>query len=340
MPGRAKVLCLRFSALGDVAMTAMVVRACAAQYPQISFVMAGPERMRPLFEGPFGLPNLSYLAINKKEGLIAIFKQIKVCKPTHVIDLHSVLRTFALRTLFWLRGCPVHYVHKGRAARKRLLRRGPTSAPLKPMCARYAAVFQKMGLPVSLTWQLPQRLVWDTQSFPKLEPGARCVGIAPFAKHKGKQAPTQAMKGVAQSLYEKGYHLFLFGGGAQEQALLDTWVRDLAQPGGPVVVNTVGRLASFQEELAYMVRMHFMVTMDSANMHFASLLGVPVFSVWGATHPAAGFYGWGQASERAIQKELACRPCSIFGSKPCRFGTYECLKDLDFTPIIDYERSK
>jgi len=70
-----------------------------------------------------------------------------------------------------------------------------------------------------------------------------------------------------------------------------------------------------------------MISMDSANMHLASLFGVPVVSVWGATHPFAGFMGFGQSPDRAVQiDDLECRPCSVFGNKPCFRGDHACME--------------
>jgi ADP-heptose:LPS heptosyltransferase len=69
-----------------------------------------------------------------------------------------------------------------------------------------------------------------------------------------------------------------------------------------------------------------MVSMDSANMHIESLVGTPVISIWGATSPLAGFLGWRQKEEDCVQLPLDCRPCSIFGNKPCRSGDYKCMK--------------
>ena len=42
-------------------------------------------------------------------------------------------------------------------------------------------------------------------------------------------------------------------------------------------------------ELNLMSHLDVMLSMDSANMHLASLVNIPVVSVWGATHPYAGF---------------------------------------------------
>ena len=58
-----------------------------------------------------------------------------------------------------------------------------------------------------------------------------------------------------------------------------------------------------------------MMSMDSAAMHLASLAGVPVVSVWGATHHYAGFLGYGQSEANIVADDIECRPCSIYGNK-------------------------
>ena len=68
--------------------------------------------------------------------------------------------------------------------------------------------------------------------------------------------------------------------------------------------------------------------MDSSNMHLASLVGTPVVSVWGATHPYAGFMGWGQSESNAVMIDMPCRPCSIYGNKICAKGDYPCLTGI------------
>ena len=71
-------------------------------------------------------------------------------------------------------------------------------------------------------------------------------------------------------------------------------------------------------------------------MHLASLVDTPVVSVWGATHPYAGFMGWRQRMDHAIQIDLPCRPCSIYGNKPCLRGDYACLTGI--TPELVVEK--
>jgi ADP-heptose:LPS heptosyltransferase len=123
------------------------------------------------------------------------------------------------------------------------------------------------------------------------------------------------MKEVVQLLTkQQKARVFLFGSKAEAE-LLNGWANELEN-----VESVAGKMA-FSDELTHMAQLDLMISMDSANMHLASLFGVPVVSVWGSTHPYAGFYGWGQSGENAVQVELYCRPCSVFGTVPVTVAT-------------------
>ena len=95
-------------------------------------------------------------------------------------------------------------------------------------------------------------------------------------------------------------------------------------------------LHGLNEELILISHLDVMISMDSANMHLASLVGTRVVSVWGATHPYCGFLGWNQKEEDAVQNtELECRPCSVFGNKPCHRGDFECMNSISPNAIIE-----
>ena len=84
----------------------------------------------------------------------------------------------------------------------------------------------------------------------------------------------------------------------------------------------------FVDEYALFSKCDVMLTMDSANMHLASLVGLKAITIWGATSPACGFLGYGQDASNDIQLDLACRPCSIYGERDCRYGDYRCLSGI------------
>lgn len=153
------------------------------------------------------------------------------------------------------------------------------------------------------------------------------IGIAPFAAHKGKIYPLDRMEKVVQLLKEKqpDCHIYLFCGKGEELELMQKWAKkyDL------IVATGEG----IRADLEKMKKLDVMISMDSGNMHLASIVGLRVVSIWGATHPYAGFLGWGQKMEDCIQKDLPCRPCSIYGNKPCLRGDMACM-DIEPEDII------
>jgi ADP-heptose:LPS heptosyltransferase len=155
------------------------------------------------------------------------------------------------------------------------------------------------------------------------------IGIAPFAKHQGKCYPPDKMKEVVQKLSQDGYQIFLFGGGKAEIKILSSWISEMGDH-----VKLVAGNFSFKEELEIISQLDVMCSMDSANMHLASLFSIPVISIWGATHPFAGFLGFGQSEELAVSLDLPCSPCSVFGNKPCWRGDFACMNQM--SPQVVY----
>lgn len=103
----------------------------------------------------------------------------------------------------------------------------------------------------------------------------------------------------------------------------------------PQVMNASGKLHGISDELILMSHLRLMISMDSGNMHLASLVNTPVVSIWGATHPYAGFMGWHQSPDNAVQLDMPCRPCSIYGNKPCMRGDFACMKNISPELIVE-----
>ena len=296
------MLLIRFSALGDVAMTVPVVRAAAEQNPDISFDVLSQVRFEGLFEN---MPaNVRFIGVDlKRQTLRTIVRTFGTYEM--VADLHGVWRSMYIRLILMLRGAHVRSIRKGRFC-KWLLTHGWIHLPLKPTATRYAEVLTRLGIPVTL----PPMQVKET---------GQGIGVAPFAAHIGKIYPIDRMEQVVRLLSQKGERIVLFGRGEQEEAVLSSWAAKY-----PHVVTVAG-LYSLEEELQLMKGLRVMISMDSANMHLASLVGTRVVSIWGATHPNTGFMGYGQAMCDCVQRDLSCRPCSVYGNKKCKYGDYHCL---------------
>lgn len=293
---------IRFSALGDVAMVAPIVQRAAEQNPDMEFTVLSQQRMADLFAG---MPkNVIFYGVDlKKQSLREIVAGLG--RFELVADLHDVWRSRYIRIAMQLKGARVRTIRKGRIERFLLTRHLRTQA-LKHTTVRYAEVLRRLGLSVS-----------DLKA--PLQTTGEGVGIAPFAAHKGKIYPLERMEEVVRLLSESGERVVLFGGGKKEQEILENWAKKYKG------VESVAGKYRLAEEMGIMRGMRVMVSMDSANMHLASLVGTRVVSIWGATHPKAGFLGFGQNEEDCIQRDLKCRPCSIYGNKKCQFGDYRCM---------------
>ena len=324
---------MRLSALGDVAMTIPQIYSVCQAYPDTTFVVLTQRVASSLFMyAPINLQ--VYIADVKARhkgvaGLWLLYKELSALGIDAVADLHDVLRTKILRRLFRMAGKTVSIIDKGRAEKKRLTRRRHKELrPLKPMAERYADVFAALSLPYTprFTSLYPDGK-GDAGLFshitPPKETGKLWIGIAPFAKHEGKIYPVEEMERIVDLLSRhERLHLFLFGAD-NEAALLAKW-----QERYPHVISLASQRHGFKVELSLMSYLDVMLSMDSANMHLAALAGVPVVSVWGATHPYAGFLGYTASPAHIIQADMACRPCSVFGDKPCYRGDYACLRQI------------
>ncbi len=338
------ILLFRFSAMGDVAMTAAALHEFAAAHPQHRFTMVSRPMFAPLFDG---VENISFVEADFKgsykglRGLLKLFYELRQLQPDVVADLHDVLRTQVLRSLFFFFGVPVKKLHKDRYKKWQLTRRRCKKLhPLKTMLERYTEVLEKAvkgklaarkiqvedkktlhsplstfnaSLSSSPVTRHPSLITRHSSPVTK-------IGIAPFAKHKEKIYPPQRTeKIIAHFAQMENVEIYLFGGGKTEIGQLNAWEAKY-----PSVTSVAGKLP-FSEELFHLSSMNVVLSMDSANMHLSSFMCVPVVSVWGATHPYAGFTGWHQPADNNVQIDLSCRPCSVFGDKPCYRKDNACM---------------
>lgn len=336
------LLIIRFSALGDVAMLVPVVSSLAHQYPDMHITVLSRRFARSLFEGLAG--NVGFMEADLKNdyhgihGLNALYRRLKAKHFTAVADMHGVLRSKYLSWRFKIDRNPVKSINKHRKGKHRLAAKTGKVMEQQPTSFQnYADVLARLGYPV----QLEFRSIFgegrgDLRLLPKTigEKGTdeQWIGIAPFAAHEGKILPLETMEQVIATLSERHpkVRFFLFGGGDKEKAQFEVWCDRY-----PRCVNASAQSAGLLQELIIMSHLDVMVSMDSANMHLASLTGTPVVSVWGATHPYAGFMGWGQTEENAVQTDLPCRPCSVYGNKPCHRGDFACMRQIKAEDIIN-----
>lgn len=310
---------MRLSAMGDVAMTVPVLRAFVSQNPDVKITVVSRPFFKPFFEG---IPNLGFFAFDEKQrhkgffGLLRLFQDLKDLHIDAFADLHNVLRSKVVRTLFALSGKKTAFVDKARAEKAALTRaENKIFKPLTTMFERHVKVFQQLDFSVDLSNPtFPKKAVLDNEIIGLIGKNQQqLIGIAPFAQYDSKVYPLDLMQEVIHKLAENSnYKILLFGGGKKEIELLDLLSKDKEN-----VVVVAGKL-EFQQELQLISNLDVMLSMDSGNAHIAAMLGVKVITLWGATHPFAGFSPFNQPLENALVSDrnlFPKLPTSVYGNK-------------------------
>lgn len=336
------LLVIRLSALGDVAMCLPVLRVLCATYPHLRLTVLSKPFHKPLFNE---LPNVNFYPAdlkNKHKGFTGLLKLARALKKEGidgVADIHNVLRSNVIGSYFKIKGIPVAKIDKGRAEKKALTReKNKIFKPLTPTIERYVAVFEKLGFPVDMEQhQFPFKKEIPGKVIPLFDNTfKKHIGIAPFAAHQGKMYPLDLLEQVIAKLdAERETQIFLFGGGKQEEEKLNTLAQKYT-----TTTNLAGTL-SFDQELAVISNLDGMLAMDSGNAHLAAIYGVPTITIWGVTHPYAGFYPFGQPLENALladRNQFPLIPTSVYGNKLPK-GYENVMKTISPQPIIDKLKS-
>jgi ADP-heptose:LPS heptosyltransferase len=333
------LLVYRFSAMGDVALTVPAIKSVLNQNPNIEITFITRDFFVPFFYGIDRL-NVVGIDINNYKGYLGLRKLYKELKKDNkfdaICDLHDVLRTNILNTFFKLSGTKVFKIDKGRAEKKSIIKSKRVNTPLKHSVERYLDVFKQAGINTTLIdgpWITPNPEFTPTD-FIKLHnltvKDQKWIGIAPFAKHETKIWEIDKVEQLIEELLKGNSKIFFFGGGEEE---LEKLTQLKAKYPSVIIAS---KELNFKQELAFIPSLDVMVTMDSSNMHIASLLGVKVVSIWGSTHPSLGFSPLGN-EQNIVQlpnNELNCQPCSVFGNIPCSRGDHACMKGVSIQAVL------
>jgi len=294
-------------------MTVPVLKALTEQHPDVKITFVTRAFYKPFFKN---LKNVEVFSADLKgehKGVLGLYKLSRVLKTLQfdvVADLHNVLRSNILKFFFF--GKHVVQIDKGRAEKKALTS-GKLFKQLKTTHQRYADVFKTLGYVVDLsnpTFSKSKPLAENVHQFISNKE-YKTIGIAPFAAHKSKMYPLEQMEDAIANL-SKEYNIILFGAGEKEIETLNKFETKYDN-----VFSVAGKL-TLDEELALISNLDVMLAMDSGNAHIAAMLGVKVITIWGVTHPYAGFAPFNQPEVYALladREKFPLIPTSVYGNK-------------------------
>lgn len=328
---------IRLSAMGDVAMTVPVLLALVKQHPEVRVTMVS----RPFFKPIFGaIPNVTFLSVHTHHqhkgffGLFRLYHDLKYKNVDAVADFHNVLRSKVLRLFFLLSGKKVAFTDKGRKEKKALTSlTNKEFKPLKSMIERHVETLKKIGYHLDMSTPVFLERLEVSEKVKEIigDKNHKWIGIAPFAHYKSKTYPLDLMQQVVQELSKTPtVKILLLGGGKREKKLLDGLSQGLDN------VLNLAKTISFEEELQLISNLDVMVSMDSGNAHLAAMYGVKTITLWGATHPYAGFAPYGQPMENCLgadRIQYPLLPISVYGNKKVA-GYEDAMRTIAVSDII------
>ncbi len=338
IPPFSHILVIRSSAMGDVAMTIPVLLAFREAYPTVKITVLTKAFFTPFFTT---IPNVKVKIFETEtthKGILGIRKLSQELKQEGIdaiVDLHNVLRTQILKKLLLFSEIPFVQMDKGRKEKKALTRwENKIFKPLKSTHQRYVDTFKTLGYILDIS---SKKYILEKQTLPTEAQNIignnskKWIGIAPFAKHKGKTYPLRLIKEVINALDKtNNYKIILFGGGAKETKILN-----LIEQNHQNVISIASKI-KFEEELHLISNLDVMISMDSGNGHLAAMYGIPLIIIWGITHPFAGFNPYNQLDNNNILSNLDKYPkipTSIYGNKFPK-GYEKVMSDIPSKVIV------
>lgn len=346
-----KLLVIRFSALGDVTMTHPVIRRAIELNPKVEIHFLTRKNFSFIMDS---IPGVKVLGHEFDPGIRGFVQLVRICFSLRmesydaVVDLHGNLRSACIGWFLRMSGIPVFKIDKGRKEKKKYIGTQPQSRmTLRHHYLRYADVFRAAGVDLPEEIESYETVRWPEDPVQEKElgrlidehgwRGRPLIGLAAFARHIWKEYPAEKSENLLKKILDEADSeslIFLIGGGDRENQIMEQW-----QSLYPDRIKLLHAYMPLRLQVRFFSRLSVLMTMDSANLHLASLSGVPrIISVWGPTHADLGFGPSAGPRHTLVQidpVQLSCRPCSVFGNKECSRGDHACMHMIDEQIIAD-----
>lgn len=314
-----RLLIIKMSALGDVARTIPTVDAIRAAYPHLEIGWVVRQGLADLLMGNPSIDRL-FIAPRGLRALAAMWRPLRAFRPDITLDMQGL---FISGCLARLSGASRRFTWEGGREFSGLLTGNPVvAAPLHMNAVECLFNFARLLGVEHLPEEPPAYLTRDPALVARAEellegtPRPR-VGMHIGASVPNKTWPAEHWARLADLLLKEGYGVVLFGGRAEGSAERAVRNRMRLQPLSLVGCTTPRELA------AAISRCNLFLGGDTGATHIASLVGVPIVALMGATDPTRfGPYGTGHT---ILYLGLPCGPCY---RHPTCGGRYDCMRGI------------
>jgi ADP-heptose:LPS heptosyltransferase len=302
----------RLSALGDLVLTTGPLSWWNA-HRGFRFTVVTRDSLAPVLAGHPAVGEVIALGETRRRRApwLPVARRLAArCKGPGLLDLHGTMRSHLL-SLLW--PGPVRRYPKSGLSRRLfqhcrldVLRRRLEALNVPQ---RYALALEPEAPPATELLPLIRLDAAEREAGRALAATAGVIpgflALHPYATHPDKAWPRELWLTLTRMLDQAGTPWVVLG-------------RDAATllPGDPRDLTNATDLRTL---CAVLAQAGGLVTNDSGPMHLASAVGTPVLALFGPTARAWGFYPAGPR-DLVLERDLACRPCSLHGATPCVQG--------------------
>ncbi len=322
------ILLIRFGHLGDIILTEPVSRALQNKYPDSIIYFACKSQYVPIISHFKAIKKVLPLESNIK-GFWKLLKEINKQKFDLIIDLqckfNSLLLTFLAKSKY-----KITY-KKRHLERHKIVKNKDKNIPIVHTLDLYLDTLKKLDINIT-SKELPSHLEIPSSAIQSALSAFQnhfnkkkiYIGLNPSATRFTKRWQIEYwLKLIELLLMEKKYQIIIF-----DKDNIAFWENHF-EKNGENRENKEILLLNLPLNLlaAHISQCDLFITNDSGPMHIASAVDCPVIAIFGGTSTQLGF---APLIENAIilEKDLACRPCSLHGLNKCPEGHFKCMRDI------------
>ncbi len=308
-----KVLIIRLSSLGDILLTAPLLRALKKINPQLEI----DYLLRQEYKDALSLnPNLQELFLFTRNDFenLKILNHLREKKYNLIIDLQNNFRSRGITSK--LKGEKVKFDKK--SFQKILLVKAKINLLRNetPIPVRYAKMIEGLTLD-----DFGLELFTDKIPSADIQNKNNPIGLCPGARHFTKRWPVEYYIQLSKYLIQNNFDVVLFGG------RIDSEICQKIYQEVPEVINLQND-NNILQTAADMKLCKAIVCNDSGLMHTAAAVGVRVLTIFGSSVKEFGFAPYNAKSLLLENNSLSCRPCSHIGKENCPEKHFACMKEI------------
>lgn len=157
------------------------------------------------------------------------------------------------------------------------------------------------------------------------------ISIAPGSNWFTKRWPEVYYKDLVEKLSDLNYGIVFIGSKKEKELCEEIKLRNNS-------INLAGQL-SLLESAAVIKLCDLMICNDSGALHLADAMQTDVLAFFGPTVKSIGYYPF-RESDKVLEVDLECRPCSSHGTNACPLGHHNCMKFIKPDLVVNAVNTK